>query len=101
MDSLWIKFVGIALNVVGSLLFTIRATKIIGALSLVAQAHELNIQQLMSQNHGNIVNLGNSTVHVNKAKGKTLLILGIFLVTIGLLLQGVSIYMDVQVKQAN
>ena len=99
MDSLWIKFIGIGLNVIGSLLFTIRATKIIGALSIVAQAHELNIQQLMPNHQENIVNLGNSTAHVDRAKGKKLLILGVILIVAGLFLQGVSTYMDVQAKQ--
>ncbi len=90
---------GIGLNVIGSLLFTIRATKIIGALSLVAKVHDLNIQQLMPDHKGDILGLKNATAHVDRAKGKKLLILGVILIGVGLSLQGVSTYMDVQAKQ--
>ena len=100
MDPIWLKFGGIALNVLGSLLFTIRATKILGALSLVANAHELNIQQLMPNYRGHIVNLGNSTAHVGRARGVTLLVVGIVLVALGLLFQGAAAYLEFVAKPA-
>jgi hypothetical protein len=63
------------IGVIGSLLLAWRVSGILKALSLVANAHEANIQQLMNSS-GTIYNFGNSTAHVEKAKGTGLLIAG-------------------------
>lgn len=63
------------IGVIGSLLLAWRVSGILKALSLVANAHEANIQQLMNPS-GTIYNFGNSTAHVEKAKGTGLLIAG-------------------------
>ena len=94
MNPHWLKFAGIALTTVGSLMFTIRATRILSALSFAAKAHEHNIGQLLPTHNGNIVILGNSTAHVERAQGKALLILGIVLIAIGLACQGGSTFLD-------
>lgn len=66
-------------SVVGSGLLAWRVKRILDALSLVASAHELNIQQLMPNHQGDIYNLGNSTQHVDRAKGTGLLVVGFLL----------------------
>jgi hypothetical protein len=64
-----------ALSVVGSGLLAWRVSQIVKALSLVASAHEANIAQLMS-NASQVTHFGNSTAHVERAKGTGLLITG-------------------------
>ena len=64
------------ISVAGSILLAWRVSRILEALTLVANAHEVNIQQLMPTITGNIYNFGNSTAHVDKAKGTGLLITG-------------------------
>lgn len=95
MDPIWIKFAGIALNVLGSLIFTIWATRILSALTSVAKYHEDNIQQLMPTHRGDIYNYANSPKLVERAKGTTALIVGIVMVVVGLALQGISTYLEV------
>ena len=63
------------IGILGSILLAWRVSGILKALSLVANAHEVNIQQLMSSN-STIYNFGNSTAHVKKAEGTGLLIAG-------------------------
>ncbi len=66
-------------SVVGSGLLAWRVKRILDALTLVAGAHEVNIQQLMPNHQGDIYNLGNSTAHVERAKGTWLLVIGFLL----------------------
>lgn len=67
-------------------------------MSLVTNAHEQNIQQLMLNYSGHIVNLENSTAHVDRARGVTLLVVGIVLIVLGLLIQGVAAYFEFMAK---
>ena len=99
MNPDYLKFAGITLTTIGSLMFTIRATRILSALSLAADAHEHNINQLSPTHQGDIVILGNSTAHVRRAKGKALLITGIVLIASGLLCQGASTYLHVDANK--
>ena len=69
-------------SVVGSGLLAWRVKRILDALSLVAAAHELNIQQLMPNQHDDIYNLGNTTAHVDRAKGTWLLVVGFLLLAL-------------------
>jgi hypothetical protein len=98
MDPIVFKFVGIVFNVFGSFLFTIRAANILRALALVATAHEMNIQQLMPNYRGNIINFQDTNAHVERARGLFLLVLGIFLVVLGLIFQGVAAYLEFVAK---
>ncbi|WP_273729129.1 hypothetical protein [Brucella gallinifaecis] len=66
-------------SVIGSGLLAWRVKRILDALTLVAAAHELNIQQLMPTHEGDIYNLGNATKHVERAKGTWLLVFGFLL----------------------
>ena len=66
-------------SVVGSGLLAWRVKGILEALTLVANAHEVNIQQLMPNHQGDIYNMGNSTAHVDRAKGTALLVTGFLL----------------------
>lgn len=66
-------------SVAGSGLLAWRVKRILDALTLVAGAHEVNIQQLMPNHRGDIYNLGNSTAHVERAKGTWLLVVGFLL----------------------
>jgi hypothetical protein len=94
MNPHWLKFIGIALTTVGSLMFTIRATKILSALSFAAKMHEHNISQLLPTHKGDIVIFENSLAHVKRAQGKALLIWGIVLIALGLACQGGSTFLD-------
>jgi len=81
-----IKILAAVSSIIGSVILAYRVTGILSALSLVANCHELNIQQLMPNHRGDINNLGNSTAHVGKAQKKGLLITGFaFLITSGVL----------------
>lgn len=84
-----IKFTGLALNVLGSLVLAFRVTNILRALSLVAKCHEENISQLTA-NQRVVVQFVNSTKHVERAQKTTLLIAGFVLMILGLLCQGLS-----------
>lgn len=66
-------------SVGGSVLLAWRVKRILEALTLVVGAHEVNIQQLMPGQTGDIYNLGNSTAHVERAKGTGLLVTGFLL----------------------
>jgi len=81
-----IKILAAISSIIGSAILAYRVTGILSSLSLVANCHELNIQQLMPDYQGDIYNLGNSTAHVEKAQKKGLLITGfVFLIASGVL----------------
>ena len=81
-----IKILGAISSIIGSVILACRVTGILSALSLVANCHEVNIQQLMPNHTGDVHNLGNSTAHVEKAQKKALLITGfVFLIASGVL----------------
>jgi hypothetical protein len=63
----------------------------LSALSLVASCHELNIQQLMPNNHGDIKNLGNSTAHLKRAQKKGFLIIGFIFFIFSAVLQLIAL----------
>ena len=88
-----IKIIAAILSITGSGILAFRVTGILSALSLVASAHEINIQQLMPNHRGDIVNLGNSTAHVEKAKKTGLLILGFVLLIFSGVLQLIALVM--------
>lgn len=74
-----IKIIAAICSIVGSSILAYRVTGILSALSLVANCHEVNIQQLMPNKNGNIYNIVNSKVHIEKAQKKFLLITGFVL----------------------
>jgi len=89
-----IKIIAAVLSIVGSGILAFRVTGILSALSLVADAHELNIQQLMPTHKGDIYNLGNSPAHVEKAKRKGLLITGFAFIILSGVLQLIALVMS-------
>lgn len=88
-----IKIIAAILSIAGSGILAFRVTGILSALSLVASAHEISIQQLMPNHQGNIVNLENSTAHVKKAQKKGLLITGFILIILSGVLQLIALVM--------
>lgn len=66
-------------SVGGSVLLAWRVKRILDALTLVVGVHDLNIQQLMPGQSGDIYNLSNSTAHLDRAKGTRLLVFGFLL----------------------
>ena len=66
-------------SVGGSVLLAWRVKRILEALTLVVGGHELNIQQLIPGQTGDIYNLGNLRAHVERAKGTGLLVAGFLL----------------------
>lgn len=78
VDADTLRILAAISSVAGSVLLAWRVKGILEALSLVAQAHEANIAQLMRPG-GNIVHFGNSTAHVERAKGMWLLVIGFLL----------------------
>ena len=86
-----IKIIAAILSIVGSGILAYRVTGILSALSLVANSHEINIQQLMPSHMSDIYNLGNSTEHVEKAQKTGLLILGFSLFILSGVLQLVAL----------
>ncbi len=81
-----IKILATIAGLIGSEILAFRVTGILSALSLLAECHEANIQQLMPNYQGDIHNLANSTKHVEKAQRKSLLITGfVFYIVSGLL----------------
>lgn len=75
MDAGSLKMIAAVLSLVGASLLAWRVKGILEALSLVAKAHEYNIQQLMRPS-GDIVHVANSTAHVEKSKQYGMLVLG-------------------------
>lgn len=67
-------------SIVGSILLSVRIKRILDALRIVAAAHEANIQQLMSPTSNTIYHFGNSTQHVERAKGTGLMVVGFLLI---------------------
>ncbi|NTU50518.1 MAG: hypothetical protein HGA87_06560 [Desulfobulbaceae bacterium] len=88
-----IKIISGILSIAGSGILAFRVTGILSALSFVADVHEMNIQQLMPNQQGDILNLGNSTVHVERAKKKGLLITGFVLFMLSGVLQLIVLVM--------
>jgi hypothetical protein len=88
-----IKIMAAILNIAGSGILAFRVTGVLSALSLVASAHETNIQQLMPNHKGDIVNLGKSTAHVDKSKKTGLLITGFVLLILSSVLQLTALVM--------
>lgn len=81
-----IKILAAISSIIGSVILAYRVTGILSALSLVANCHEVNIQQLMPNHRGDIHILGNSPALVEKAQKKALLITGFaFLIASGVL----------------
>jgi hypothetical protein len=89
-----IKIIAAISSIVGSGILAYRVTGILSALSLVANVHEVNIQQLMPDQKGEIYNLGNSTAHIEKAQKTKLLALGFFLIILSGVLQLVALLMS-------
>ena len=90
-----IKIIAAIFSIIGSGLLAFRVTGILSALSLVSNAHEINIQQLMPDKQTiNIYNLDNSTAHVEKAQKKGLLIAGFVFVVLSGVLQLVALLMS-------
>lgn len=71
-----VKILAAICSIVGSVILAYRVTGILSALSLVANCHELNIQQLMPDHRGDIHNLANSNKHVENSQKKGLLVTG-------------------------
>jgi hypothetical protein len=81
-----IKIVAAIMGIIGSVILAYRVTGILSALSFVVGCHEVNIQQLMPNQQGDIYNLGDSTAHVEAAQKKGLLITGfVFFILAGVL----------------
>jgi hypothetical protein len=99
MDPQWIRFIGIALNVCGSMILAVRVTRMLRALALVAAVHDVNILSLNTPGPVG-VHLTNSTKHVERARGYFLLALGFFLIIAGLILQGIAVYLTIGVSKA-
>lgn len=74
-----LRIIATITSITGSVLLAWRVKGILDALAIVIEAHELNIQQLMLNQTGDIYNLGNSTEHVKRAKGTWLLVGGFLL----------------------
>jgi len=90
-----IKIIAAIFSIVGSGILAFRVTGILSALSFVANAHEINIQQLMPDNQAkDIYNLGNSTAHVERSQKKGLLIAGFVCVVLSGVLQLVALLMS-------
>lgn len=89
-----IKIIAAIFSIAGSGILAYRVTGILSALSLVANAHEVNIQQLMPNQKGDIYNLGNSTAHVEKAQKTKLLVLGFALIILSGVLQLAALLMS-------
>jgi hypothetical protein len=95
MNPEWIKFIGIGLNVFGSIILAIRVINILNALGVVTNCHEENFKELTS-NRKAIVQFTGSTKHVDRAKKLNLLIIGFGLIIIGTICQGISTYVMIK-----
>ena len=98
MNADWIKFGGVALNETGSLILAFRVTRILKALSAVAMCHEANLRELTTRDPV-VVQLVNSTAHVERARGVGLLITGFAFIVIGLALQAAATYIGLHRHQ--
>lgn len=88
-----IKILAALFSILGSSLLAIRVVGILSALSLVANCHETNIDNLFARGDGTTYHLGNSTKHVEKAKKKGLLIFGFICIILSAVLQLVALVM--------
>ncbi|MFA5171650.1 MAG: hypothetical protein WC426_08780 [Sulfuriferula sp.] len=81
-----IKVLAAICSIIGSAILAYRVTGILSALSLVANCHEVNIQQLIPKSKRDMHLMVNSPALVAKAQKKALLITGfIFLIASGVL----------------
>ena len=88
-----IKIIAAIMGIIGSGILAYRVTGILSALSLVVGCHEVNIQQLMPNQTGDIHNLGNSTAHLERAQKKGLLITGFVFFILAFTLQLIALVM--------
>lgn len=88
-----VKIIAAILSIAGSGILAFRVTGILSALSFAAKAHEINIQQLMPNYQGDIVNFRDSTNHVEKAQKMGLLITGFALLILSGVLQLIALVM--------
>lgn len=97
MDINTIKIISSLFSIIGSIILAYRVTGILHALSIVADAHEVTIDNLVSA-HRNpqnaLVHLGNSTANVEKAKKLPLLIAGFTFIILAAVLQLVALAMQ-------
>lgn len=82
IDAEPLRILAAMCSIAGSVLLAWRVKGILEALTLVAHAHETNIQQLMPGQTGDIYHFGNSTAHVERAKGVRLLVAGFLLLAV-------------------
>ena len=90
MDVETLKILSAICSIIGSSLLAYRVTCILRALAIVADAHEYNIESLVSVNQDDkraLIQLGNSTAHVKKAQKLPLLILGFGFIIFAAILQ--------------
>lgn len=81
-----VKILAAICSIIGSVILAYRVTGILSALSLVANCHEGNIQQLIPKSRSDIHLMVNSPALVAKAQKRALLITGfVFLIASGVL----------------
>ncbi len=89
-----IKIISSLFSIFGSAILAYRVTGILSALSLVANAHELSIQQLMPNNTGSIYNLRNSMAHAERARKTGLLLTGFVFIIVAGVLQFIALLLE-------
>ncbi len=83
-----LRFIGSIAGIIGSLLLAYRVMGILRALALVAETHEININQLFMPNIGQpLFNFRGSPKHVENSQKQILLFLGFALVILSAVLQ--------------
>jgi hypothetical protein len=90
MEARTLKIIAAIFSLLGSGLLAWRVKGLLEALALVVATHEANIQQLMRPN-GDIVNLANSTKHVERARKFGLLVFGFICLAISAALQLIAL----------
>ena len=95
MNPIYLKAIGIGLNVIGTIILAIRVKKILDALVSAIKFHDINIQQLVD-NKDVMLNFQNSPVFVEKAQalGTKLLVLGFLFIIVGNLLNGLALFVS-------
>ncbi|WP_316367752.1 hypothetical protein [Candidatus Thiodiazotropha sp. CDECU1] len=97
MDIESIKIISAICSIAGSSILALRVTGILKALSIVAQAHEFNINAHSSVQKNSdraLIQLKNSTEHVEKAQKLPLLISGFLLIILAAILQLIALIMQ-------
>lgn len=85
LNPITLKVLGIGLSLLGTIILAIRVTRIISALSMAVQAHDLNFQIRVERASGNRfappIQITGSSSHVENAEksGITMLVLGFVL----------------------